>query len=264
MKGGGNDGLAGMVQPEASYRGPTARVAVSRGGSRLATIMAVMHSNEDYDRRVRTFIPGYDHLLNAAAAACGVALAGVKRPVILDLGTGTGALSARCLDALPSASIVGVDSDPEILQIARKRLGRRPNAVTLVPGDLAKLRIPAVDAVVATLALHHVATPALKRALYKRCFGALPSGGVVISGDFHPSSIDAFARQQAHGWTSHLLQSVLAGRSAPILPGVGRGRHLHDARNRAGDPAGRRVRGGRHVAARGIRGDRGRPAVTDL
>jgi tRNA (cmo5U34)-methyltransferase len=161
----------------------------------------------EYDQRVRTFIPGYDHMINAAAAACGVTLARVKRPVILDLGVGTGALSARCLEAVPGASIVGVDSDPEILDVARKRFARTKSVVTMVPGDLTKLRLPPVHAIVATLALHHVNTPARKRALYKRCFDALPAGGAVVSGDFHPSSIDSMAERQVQGWTSHLLQS---------------------------------------------------------
>ena len=77
---------------------------------------------DDYDRRVRTFIPGYAHLLNAVAAACGTALEGVKRPTILDLGVGTGALASRCLDAVPSAVL-----SPILVQNRRvRRQGRRP------------------------------------------------------------------------------------------------------------------------------------------
>lgn len=172
---------------------------------------------EDYDKRVRTFVPGYEHMLNAAAAACGVALAHVKRPVIVDLGVGTGALAARCLEALPNASVVGVDSDPEVLQVAMKRFSRRPHVVTLVPGDLAEVRFPAADAVVATLALHHIATPQKKRALYKRCFAALPPGGVVVSGDFHPSAVEALATRQVQGWTSHMRQTYSAAETRALF-----------------------------------------------
>jgi trans-aconitate methyltransferase len=165
---------------------------------------------EDYDHRVRTFIPGYDHLLNATAVACAASLGHVRRPVIVDLGVGTGALAARCLDAMPAATIVGVDSDPEVLRVAMKRFARRPNPVTLVCGDLAKTPIPPADAVVATLALHHIATPALKRSFYKKCFASLNEGGVVTSGDFHPSGVNALAEFQMQGWVSHLLQSYSA------------------------------------------------------
>lgn len=161
---------------------------------------------EEYDRRVRTFIPGYEHMINAAAAACGVALGRVKRPVIVDVGIGTGALSARCLEALPAASIVGIDNDPEVLRVAMKRFGRRPHPVTLVRGDLKRVALPDADAIVATLALHHIDTPSKKRSFYKRCRTALRPGGVVVSGDFHPSSVAALAGRQLQGWVSHLRQ----------------------------------------------------------
>ncbi len=106
---------------------------------------------EDYDQRVRTFIPGYEDMLNATAATCGTALRHVRRPTIVDLGTGTGALAARCLEALPSATIVGVDADPEILRVAKKRFSRRRKPVVLICGDLLRTPLPPVDAVVATL-----------------------------------------------------------------------------------------------------------------
>jgi tRNA (cmo5U34)-methyltransferase len=165
---------------------------------------------EEYDQRVRTFIPGYEHLLNAAAAACGTALRGTRRPTIVDLGTGTGALAARCLEAIPLAALAGVDTDPEMLRLATRRFSRRRDGVTLVCGDLTRTPIPPVDAVVAALSLHHIPTPARKRAFYKRCFAALQPGGVVVSGDCHPSSVAALAAQQMQGWVSHLRQSYSA------------------------------------------------------
>jgi trans-aconitate methyltransferase len=161
---------------------------------------------DEYVRRVRTFIPGYDHLLNAAAVACGVALGRVKQPAVVDLGVGTGALSARCLEALPSASIIGIDNDPEILRAAMERFARRPQPVTLVRADFKRAPIPEADAIVATLALHHIDTPTKKRTFYKRCLAALRPGGVVVSGDFHPSSVEALAGRQLQGWISHLRQ----------------------------------------------------------
>jgi hypothetical protein len=48
----------------------------------------------EYDARIRTFIPRYEDMLDAAAAA----LRALRRtdPLIVDLGTGSGALAARC------------------------------------------------------------------------------------------------------------------------------------------------------------------------
>jgi ubiquinone/menaquinone biosynthesis C-methylase UbiE len=172
---------------------------------------------EDYDRRVRTFIPSYEALLDATAGVCAAAVREKERPTIVDLGVGTGALASRCLAAVPSAIVVGVDSDADILGVAMRRFARLPNPVTLVRGDLAKVALPAADAIVATLALHHIATPARKRAFYRRCYRALGPGGIVASGDFHPSAVAALADQQMRGWIAHLRKSYTAARTRRLL-----------------------------------------------
>jgi len=162
---------------------------------------------EDYDRRVRTFIPGYEALLDSTAAVVAAAARGLRAPQLVDLGVGTGALAARCLDAVPGAVLLGIDSDPAILQLAARRLGRRRSPVTLVRADLTDFPFPPCDAVVATLALHHVRTLTGKQAFYERCFDALRAGGIVASGDRHPSSVAALAAGEAKAWLAHLRES---------------------------------------------------------
>ena len=171
----------------------------------------------DFDRLIKTFIPGYDHMLNAAAAACGTAVEHVKAPVIVDLGVGTGALAARCLEASPNASIVGIDSDPEILRSAIKRFARAQSPVTLVCGDIHHTKLPKADAFVSTLTLHHIGVPASKRAFYKKCYAALNEGGVMVSGDFNPSPVSAIAERQMLGWISHLRQSYTPAETKRFL-----------------------------------------------
>ena len=54
---------------------------------------------EEYDSRIRTFIPGYEDMIAAAAQA--LAALDVPAPHVVDLGTGTGALAAACLRVRP-------------------------------------------------------------------------------------------------------------------------------------------------------------------
>src|SRR5687768_4315076 len=75
---------------------------------------------DEYDTRIRTFVPGYEQLIATAAETLGLLDAG--SPTIIDLGAGTGALSARCLDLLPNADLIAVDSDPAMIEVARVRL----------------------------------------------------------------------------------------------------------------------------------------------
>jgi len=158
----------------------------------------------EYDRRIRTFIPHYEELVSATAGV--VALVRTRRPAMVDLGIGTGALAARCREFAPRASVYGIDEDPEMLAVAARRLGRKSGRHRLVSGDFARVAIPKCDAIVATLALHHVHSVIAKRRLYRRCFAALRPGGVFASGDAFLSRAPALRRLEMDTWRAHLRQ----------------------------------------------------------
>ncbi len=156
----------------------------------------------EYDRRIRTFIPHYEELLSATAGV--VALLRTRRPLIVDLGIGTGALAARCLTYAPRGTMYGIDEDPEMLAVVARRLGRKSGRHRFVAGDFARARFPKCDAMVATLALHHVHSVNAKRRLYRRCFAALRPGGVVASGDAFLSRTPALRRGEMGVWRAHM------------------------------------------------------------
>ena len=156
-------------------------------------------SVREYDRRIRTFIPNYAEMLDEVASALDPAA-----ETIVDLGVGTGALSARCLRRAPAARLIGIDADAEMLPLAQRRLGRR---ATLKVGNFLRTELPRTDAVVATLALHHVRTRAAKATLYGRIRAALRRGGVLITGDCHPSENGARWRAQRELWLRHLEET---------------------------------------------------------
>jgi len=166
----------------------------------------------DYDRLIRTFIPGYTALLDATASA--LTLVRNERPHITDLGTGTGALAARCLRLRPGATLTGLDADAGILALALRRLARHGSRVTLDIGTLERTALPRSDAIVATLALHHLLTPATKRGFYARCFAALRPGGLLASGDCMPSADAGLAAVQHAAWAAHLRRHYSARRTA--------------------------------------------------
>lgn len=153
----------------------------------------------DYDRQIRTFIPHYDEILDAAAQA----LDALDRPakVLLDLGTGSGALAARCLQRLPAARVVGIDSDGAMLSMASKRLGRR---LTTIVGDFTTASYPRCDVVTASFSLHHVAAAGVKQRVFAKAFDALGPGGLLVDAD---SLLAADARLVNKGlveWRRHL------------------------------------------------------------
>jgi len=134
----------------------------------------------EYDRAIRTFIPAYDAMIATVVRWLEGRLS--VGGLVVDLGAGTGALSGAILDALPGARVQLVDVDPAMLEVARTRVAPH--------GDRAELRratfadpLASCDAVVASLALHHVADFGEKRALYRRIHDALLPGGALLVAD---------------------------------------------------------------------------------
>ena len=165
----------------------------------------------EYDERIRTFIPDYEEMLDVAAHA--VAL---RRPrVAIDLGIGTGALAARVARTSPGLSIVGIDEDDDILKVAAKRLRRRQ--ATLVHDSFVRAPFPTCDAITASFALHHVASPRSKRQLFARAHAALRPRGILVSADCHPPTSHWLAAEGRKAWLSHLARTYGRTKAAAFL-----------------------------------------------
>jgi tRNA (cmo5U34)-methyltransferase len=133
-----------------------------------------------YDEAIRRFIPYYDDML-----ATGVELLTALAPGaahVLDLGGGTGALSAAVLADLPQARVTLLDVDNAMLGEARRRLAPFSDRIELRNASFLG-PLPAADAVVASLALHHVHDLDAKTDLYRAIHAALAPGGVFLNLD---------------------------------------------------------------------------------
>jgi tRNA (cmo5U34)-methyltransferase len=135
---------------------------------------------DDYDRTIRTFIPGYErmvatvvHWLDGHVPADGL---------VVDLGAGTGALGAAVLDALPGVRVELVDIDPNMLEVAAARCAAHAGRFRVRHARFED-ELPRCHAVVASLALHHVATHAEKREVYRAIHDALEPGGLLVVAD---------------------------------------------------------------------------------
>ena len=129
-----------------------------------------------YDARIRSLIPLYDELIPEVARALSHAARPVK--VVVDLGIGTGALARACLERASGTRVWAIDADPEMMAIARTRLGRLSRRVTMTTGSFLLEALPPCDAIVASYSLHHIRSPRAKLAFYRRCYRALRRGGV--------------------------------------------------------------------------------------
>jgi tRNA (cmo5U34)-methyltransferase len=135
---------------------------------------------DDYDRTIRTFIPNYERMIATVVHWLDghVPLGGL----VVDLGAGTGGLSAAILDALPDVRVELVDVDPNMLEVAAMRCSAHSGRYELRHARFED-QLPRCHAVVASLALHHVAEHAEKRELYRTILTALEPAGLVVVAD---------------------------------------------------------------------------------
>lgn len=155
----------------------------------------------EYDARIRTFVPSYDAMLGEIERL--VEALTPERPTLVELGIGTGALAERCLAVRPEARLVGIDSDPAILELARARLPGR-DGIRFEEGSYLEVELPSADAIVASISLHHVPEAGVKKQLYARCRRSLGTRGVLLLADCYPPSHEELARRGRAAWRRHL------------------------------------------------------------
>ncbi len=166
---------------------------------------------DEYDRAIRTFIPSYDrmvstvvHWLDGHVPAGGL---------VVDLGSGTGALSLAILDALPDVHVQLVDIDPNMLEVAGARCAAHEGRFELRHARFDD-ELPRCHAVVASLALHHVPTHDEKRKLYRAVHEALEPCGLVAVGDLlvHPEGPER--RRILEDWYGHMERNGISNAEA--------------------------------------------------
>ena len=152
------------------------------------TAQTVFHSTAaTYDAARARLIPPYDRFYATAVSLIPFAPDSPIR--ILDLGAGTGLLSAFIRERFPNAHLHLVDLVPSMLDRARQRLG--DNNITYTAADYAAgcdtdpLRSSPegpFHAIVSALSIHHLTDPA-KQQLFRRIHSALLPGGVFINAE---------------------------------------------------------------------------------
>jgi putative AdoMet-dependent methyltransferase len=155
------------------------------------------HDDEaaDYDLDVQNeddpIRAGYDALLDWVVERTGAG-SGMR---VLDLGAGTGNLSAR----LPAAcELVCVDISSEMRRIGAAKLASQ-DRVSWVSADLIEYferAGPKFDAIVSTYAIHHLMADE-KTELFGRIWSSLAGGGRAVFGDLMFAHADARAQQLA-------------------------------------------------------------------
>jgi SAM-dependent methyltransferase len=131
--------------------------------------------SEGETRRLQDQSRLFNHATRRMIAEAGV----VAGMTVLDVGSGAGDVALLLAEAVgPSGTVIGVDRNPQILEVARARTRAAGHAnVTFLAGDIGEVALDRLlDAVVGRCVLFHLPDPV---AVLRRLVGHLRPGGIV-------------------------------------------------------------------------------------
>jgi len=135
------------------------------------------HLSSIYDGAIKSTIPYYDCLHEETCAWVQAIRPDVRE--WLDTGCGTGALVERARRAFPETRFTLSDPSPEMLSVARKRLGDCVRF--LEPCTSGDLPLGESFQVLTAIQCHHYLDMEGRRKALKRCFQLLEPGGLFIT-----------------------------------------------------------------------------------
>ncbi|PWS30521.1 class I SAM-dependent methyltransferase [Pedobacter paludis] len=160
--------------------------------------------SEKYDRQRRFLIPCFDDFYGTALTVS-EEVKTVKN--ILDVGAGTGLMSAFFHEKYPEAKITLVDLYSAMLKKAEERFEGNEN-ISFLNADFATVDLPEnnYDLVVSGLAIHHLPNE-LKQQLFGKIATTLKPGGWFINADQVLGETDLAEKIYTENWKNHVQQN---------------------------------------------------------
>jgi tRNA (cmo5U34)-methyltransferase len=154
----------------------------------------------EYDSQREFVIPELQQFYSVAVWA---AEPSEPEPAILDIGAGTGLLSALLLQKFPGAEMTLLDISENMLEIARQRFAYSKN-ITDIMSDYSQGIPPGpYDLVCSALSIHHL-TPEDKQSLFRKIFSVLKPGGLFVNADQADGDTLYFRNRYLEYWNEFL------------------------------------------------------------
>jgi tRNA (cmo5U34)-methyltransferase len=160
----------------------------------------------EFDSIILKLIPHYPAMFRALVDAMPFDKSATLR--IIDLGCGTGTISAQIMEAFPNAQITCLDLSNNMIAMAQAKLARYPLINYIVADFEAYDFSGKYDAVVSSLALHHLATDETKRNFYHRIYECLNSRGVFFNADVVLGANEFLQSMYLKEWRAFMRRSI--------------------------------------------------------
>jgi len=161
---------------------------------------------KEFDEIILKLIPFYREMLEALILA--VPHPGKEKIRVADIGSGTGTIAKKFLERYPNSELTCVDLAANMIETAKVKLAKYKNVEYIVKDfynfDFKKK----YDAVLTSLALHHLRNNNDKKKFFKKIFDALSKNGVFYNADVVLGSNETLQNLYMNKWKEFMQRKV--------------------------------------------------------
>jgi len=178
--------------------------SISHGGSIKQSFDA---GADKYDRQRRMIIPCFNDFYQTAIDLIPFSSSDSFR--LLDLGAGTGLLTALIISVFSNATATLMDLSEKMLEKARERFSLN-NRINFLIWDYSHSTLPEeYNLIVSAMSIHHLSDDE-KKSLYQRVFDALKSEGIFINADLVKGETDKTEQKYHDMWMNWIHEAGLS------------------------------------------------------
>lgn len=160
----------------------------------------------EFDAIIQKLIPFYTEMLEALVLPVPYPQKG--KIIVADLGCGTGTIAKRVLEIYPNIELTCVDMAANMIETAKRKLVKYENVEYIVK-DFDDFNFKKkYDAVLTSLALHHLRRDKDKKRFFKKIFDALKGGGVFYNADVVLGSNETLQNLYMKKWKEFMSKKV--------------------------------------------------------
>lgn len=152
--------------------------------SDLANVQTTFNSIASvYDANRSKLIPCFDDLYSIPVSLVQNQIGNRnKKPMVLDIGAGTGLLTSFLFQKYPGARVTLIDMAEEMLNVARERFKGNRN-IKYISADYSGYNFSETfDVIMSAMSIHHLSNPG-KRKLFSKIYGLLNPGGIFVNAE---------------------------------------------------------------------------------
>ena len=162
---------------------------------------------DQYDLQRRMVIPCFNDFYQTAIDLIPFSSSNSFR--LLDLGAGTGLLTASIISAFPNATATCMDLSEKMLEKARERFSLNKRVNFLI-WDYSHSTLPEeYNLIVSAMSIHHLSDDE-KKSLYQRVFDALKCEGIFINADLVKGETGKIEQKYHDMWMNWIQETGLS------------------------------------------------------